>query len=50
MSSEDLGMLFIPELGLLAKIYRDAKGEYIILPRSKKKHYLKEARGDGSNR
>ena len=42
MSSEDLGMLFIPELGLLVKIQEDAKGEYVVLPGSKKKHYLKE--------
>ena len=42
--SEDLGMLFIPELGLFAKIHRDEKGEYIHLPGyGSKKFYLKEA-------
>ena len=35
---EDLGMLFIPELGLLAKIHRDEKDLYAYLPR----FYLKE--------
>jgi len=38
------GMLFIPELGLLVKIHRDTKGEYVHLPRhGSKKFYLKEA-------
>jgi len=37
-------MLFIPEKGLLAKIYRDEKGEYVHLPGcGSKKFYLKEA-------
>jgi len=41
--SEDLGMLFIPELGLLVKIHRDENGEYIHLPgHGSKKFYLKE--------
>ena len=36
-------MLFILELGLLVKIHRDEKGEYIRLPgHGSKKFYLKE--------
>ena len=36
-------MLFIPELGLLVKIHRDTKGEYVHLPGyGSKKFYLKE--------
>lgn len=41
--SEDLGMLFIPELGLLVKIHRDEKGLYVHLPRfGTRRFYLKE--------
>ena len=41
--SEDLGMLFIPELGLFVKIYRDNRGLYVYLPRfGTRKFYLKE--------
>lgn len=41
--AEDLGMLFIPKLGLLTKIRKDSNGLlYVNLPSSKKKHYLGE--------
>jgi len=46
--SKDLGMLFIPELGLLVKIHRDKRGEYVHLPgHGSKKFYLKEAEVNG---
>jgi hypothetical protein len=32
LSQEDLGMLFIPDLHVLCKIYKDSKGMYIHLP------------------
>lgn len=43
MSQEDLGMLFIPDLHVLCKIYKDSKGMYIHLPgEGKKKSRLEE--------
>lgn len=42
--TKDLGMLFIPKLGLLVKVHRDENGLYVHLPGSgSKKFYLKEA-------
>lgn len=42
MSDKDHGMLFIPKLHLITKIYQDASGfEYVHLPKhGKKKIYL----------
>ena len=41
--SEDLGMLFIPELGLIVKIHQDERGEYVhLLGYGSKKFYLRE--------
>ena len=50
MENEDLGMLFIPELHVLCKIYRDSKGMYIRLPDERnKKAYLEEAKNQVQN-
>ena len=38
--SEDLGMMYLPTLGILTKVYKDKKGMYIKLPASKKKFYF----------
>ena len=42
MSEPDLGMMFLPHLNLLVKVHADKKGEYVVLPASKKKLYLKK--------
>lgn len=38
----DLGMMFIPRLHVLCKIYKDQKGLYIILPKTKERVYFKD--------
>ena len=38
--SEDLGMLYLPTLSLMVKVYEDPKGKFVRLPNSKKKHYF----------
>jgi hypothetical protein len=41
--AEDLGMLFIPDLHVIVKVYKDEKGEYVELPRcGERKFYLKQ--------
>ena len=44
MSEKDHGMLFVPKLHIITKIYQDPNGfEYVQLPRhGKKKFYLGE--------
>jgi len=44
MNDKDHGMLFIPKLHLITKIYQDANGfEYVQLPKhGKRKFYLGE--------
>jgi hypothetical protein len=42
--NEDLGMLFIPDLNVLCKIYKDSKGLYVVLPTDRKhKAYIEPA-------
>lgn len=38
--SEDLGMLYLPTLGIFTKVYQDKKGMYVKLPNSKKKFHF----------
>jgi len=38
--SEDLGMVYLPTLGIFTKVYEDKKGMYVKLPASKKKFYF----------
>ena len=41
--AEDLGMLFIPDLHVVVKVYKDEKGKYVKLPRCcGRKFYLKQ--------